>query len=129
MCWSNKKQLIVSLSSAEANYKELCSTICEAIWIRCILEYMGERKGVPTSIKFDNKKPIKLARNPIYHARSKHIETQHHFVRENIQTREIELMYYITNNNVPNIFTKPLGKDKIVIGRDNLGIVENSFLH
>ena len=48
---------------------------------------MGERKGVPTSIKCDNKISIKLTNNPIYHAKSKHIETQHHFVREKIQSK------------------------------------------
>jgi hypothetical protein len=47
-----------------------------------IFEYMGERKGVPTTIKCNNKSSMKLTNNPIYHARSKHIETQHHFVRE-----------------------------------------------
>jgi hypothetical protein len=61
---------------------------------------MGERKGVPTSIKCDNQSSIKLANNPIYHARSKHIETQHHFVREKIQSKEIDLMYYNTNDNL-----------------------------
>jgi hypothetical protein len=94
-----------------------------------ILEDMGERQGVPTSIKCDNQSSIKLTNNPIYHARSKHIETQHHFVREKIQSKEIDLMYCNTNDNVVDIFTKPLGKDKFVISRDKLGIVENSFLH
>jgi hypothetical protein len=70
-----------------------------------------------------------LENNPIYHARSKHIKTEHHSMRENIQSREIDLMYCNINDNATDIFTKPLGKDKFVIGRDKIGIAENSFLH
>jgi hypothetical protein len=49
--WSSKKQPTVSLSSTKDEYKASCSATYEAIWLRCILQYMGERQGVPTSIK------------------------------------------------------------------------------
>ena len=64
----------------------------------------------PTVPKCDNQSSIKLAHNPIYHARTKHIEIQHHFVREKIQSNEIDLIYCNTTDNVADIFTKPLGK-------------------
>jgi len=67
--WSNKKQPIIYLSSIETKYKALCSSTCEAIWLRHILEDIGERQGVSTSIKCDNQSLIKLGNNPIYHAR------------------------------------------------------------
>jgi len=67
--WSNKKQHYVSLSSTEVESKALCSATCEAIWLQCILEDMGERQGEPTPIKCDNQSSIKLANNPIDHAR------------------------------------------------------------
>eukprot|EP00253_Pinus_taeda_P034771 PITA_34771 len=79
--WSSKKQPTVSLSSIEPEYKALCSASCEAIWIRRILEDVGKTQQEPTVIICDNQSTIKLANNPIYHARTKHIETQHHFVR------------------------------------------------
>jgi hypothetical protein len=106
--WSNKKQPIVSLSSTEVEYKALCSATCEAIWLRWILEDVGEEQKVPTIIKCDNQSSIKLENNPVYHAKSKHIETHHHFVREKIQSKEIDLVYCNTNDNVADIFTKPL---------------------
>ena len=65
----------------------------------------------------------------MYHARSKHIEIEHHFVREKMQSKEINLVYCNTNENVVDIFTKPLGKAKFETFRDQLGVVENSFLH
>ena len=67
---------------------------------------------------------IKLANNPVYHARSKHIETHYHFVREKIQSNEIDALYYNTNDTAADIFTKPLGKAKFVICRDKIGIVK-----
>ena len=123
--WSNKKQPTISLSSTEAEYKALCSVTCEAIWLRMILEDVGEAQQVPTVISCDNQSTIKLAKNPIYHARTKHIETQHHFVREKLQSKEIDLLYCNTNENVANIFTKPLGKAKFEMCRNKLYIVEN----
>jgi hypothetical protein len=123
MSWSSKKQPMVSFSSTEVEYKALCSATCEEIWLRRILEDVGENKKVPTIIKCDNQSSIKLENNPVYHARSKHIETHYHFVRENIQSNEIDVLYCNTNDNVVDIFTKPLGKAKFVIYRDIIGIL------
>jgi hypothetical protein len=123
--WSSKKQPTISLSSTEAEYKALCSATCEAIWLRRILEDVGQKQEGPTSIKCDNQSTIKLASNPIYHARSKHIETQHYFVREKIQSQEIEINYCNTNDNVADIFTKSLGKIKFVTFREMLGVKQN----
>ena len=78
--WSNKKQSIVSLSSTETKYKALCNATCEVVWLRRILEDIDKKQINPTILKCDNQNTIKLAHNPIYHARTKHIEIQHHFV-------------------------------------------------
>lgn len=64
------------------------------------------------SIKCDNKNSIKLENNLVHCARLKHIETQHHFVREKIHSKEVDLAYCGTDENVVGIFTKPIGKDK-----------------
>ena len=72
---------------------------------------------------------IKLAHNPIYHARSKHIELQYHFVREKIESSEIDLVFCNTKDNMVDIFTKPLVKLKFDFFRSKLGVVENPFLH
>eukprot|EP00253_Pinus_taeda_P029672 PITA_29672 len=129
LSWSNKKQPIVSLSSTEAEYKDLTNATCEAIWLRRILEDVGEKQRKPTSIKSDNQSSMNLANNPIYHARTKHIEVQHHFVREKIQSNEINLVYSNISENVVDIFTKPLGKMTFEICRQQLVIVENPFFY
>lgn len=129
MSWSSEKQRTVSLSSTKAEYKALCNVTCEEIWLQQIHEDIGEKQKIPTIIKCDNQSSIKLSNNPGYLARSKHIEIQHHFVREEMQSKEIDLVYCNTNENVANIFTKPLAKAKFEAFRNQLGVVENSFLH
>ena len=86
-------------------------------------------KMLEKNIKCDNQSSIKLANNLVYHARSKHIEIQHHFVREKMQSKEIDLIYCNTNENVADIFTKPLSKAKFEAFINQLGVVEKPFLH
>ena len=66
--WSSKKQPTVSLSSIEAEYKALCNATCEVVWLRRILEDIGNKQMNPTVFKCDNHSSIKLPHNSIYHA-------------------------------------------------------------
>ena len=72
--WSSQKQPTVSLSSTESEYKALTNATCEAVWLRRILADLEEEQSGSTCINCDNQSTIKLTHNPIYHARSKHIE-------------------------------------------------------
>ena len=78
-------------------------------------------------IKCDNQSSIKLANHPIYHARTKHVDAQFHFVREKLQSNEITLMYLNTCETTADIFTKPLGKIKFELFREMLGVETNPF--
>jgi hypothetical protein len=82
--WSSKKQLTVSLSSTEAEYKALCATTCEDVWLRRLTQDVGEERKEPTMIKCDNQSSINIVKNPIFHARTNHVEAQFHFVREDL---------------------------------------------
>jgi hypothetical protein len=72
------------LSPTEAEYKSFCATTCEVVWLRRILQDVGEEKKKAMIIKCDNQSSIKLENNLVYHSRTKHVDTQFHFVRENI---------------------------------------------
>jgi hypothetical protein len=125
--WSSKKKPIVSLSSTEEEYKALCEATCEAVWLRRVLQDIGKEQKELTMIKCDNQSSIKLANNPIYHSRTKHVDAQFHFVRKKLQSNEIALMYCNTYENVVDIFTKPLGKIKFELFREMLGVEFNPF--
>jgi hypothetical protein len=105
----------------------LCATTFEVVWLRRILEDVGEEQKEPIMIKCDNQSSIKLANNPIFHARTKHVDAQFHFVREKLQSIEIDLMYCNTCENATDIFTKPLGKIKFELFREMLGVKFNPF--
>ena len=117
------------MSSIEAKYKYLSNSTCESIWLRHILEYVGIKQEQATRIQCYPQSSINLALNPVYHERSKHIELQHHFVREKIESKDIELNYYSTSENVADIFTKPIGRIHFEDFRQKLGVVNNPFLH
>ena len=65
-----------------------------------------------TVIHEDNQVAIALARNPVAHARTKHIDIHYHFIREGIQNGAIDLKYVATNAMVADILTKPLPKHR-----------------
>jgi hypothetical protein len=69
--WSSKNHPIVSLSSTEAEYKALCATTCEVVWLRRLLQDVGKEQKETTMIKCDNQSSMNLAKNLIFHATDK----------------------------------------------------------
>ncbi|KAJ7560193.1 hypothetical protein O6H91_04G118100 [Diphasiastrum complanatum] len=122
--WSSKKQHTIALSSTEAEYRATTSATCEAIWLRRILHDLHMVQDSPMVLQCDNKSCIKLAKNPVFHSRTKHIEVQQHFFREKIQSGEVELIYCPTEEQVANIFIKGLGKEKFQKFRELLGVLD-----
>ena len=74
VAWSCKKQPTVALSSTEAKYRGAAVATCEAIWLKRILKDLQEEVSDTTMIYCDNLNSIQFAENPIFHARTKHIE-------------------------------------------------------
>ena len=73
-----------------------------------MLKFLGFPQEDPTKIYIDNQSAIALAKNPVYHERSKHIDTRHHFIREHVKNKEVELISCKTNDQIADIFTKLL---------------------
>ncbi|WVZ24094.1 hypothetical protein V8G54_002638 [Vigna mungo] len=89
--WSSKKQSIVALSSCEAEYVAGCHAACQGIWLEELLAELKVATRKPIELRMDNTFAINLARNPISHGRSKHIEVKYHFLREVVGERGIEI--------------------------------------
>ena len=106
--WSSKKQSIITLSTCEAEYVATTSCVCHAIWLRRLLEELYLKQGEATKICIDNKSTLALAKNPVRHDRSKHIDTRYHFIRECIDKKEVKLKYMKTHDQVIDIFIKSL---------------------
>jgi hypothetical protein len=106
--WSAKKQPVVSRSSTEAEYRSLSITTVELFWIRMLLKDIRIYLAVLPILWCDNIGALALATNPIFHARTKHIEVDYHFVRENVLNRDILLKFISTHDQVADLFTKGL---------------------
>lgn len=109
--WQSRKQHTVSKSSAEAEYRALSTTACETTWITSLLTEINDDKHSPARrprIYTDNTSAASIARNPVSHQRTKHIEIDVHFVGEKVLTGAIELLYVPTTENPADNFTKPL---------------------
>lgn len=89
-----------------------------------MLKEIGLSESEATTIFVDNKSAQALARNPVFHDRSKHIDTRYHFIRENIMEKEIKLEYVKSADQVADIFTKPLGVDVFSKMRSMLGVMK-----
>ncbi|KAL0352259.1 UNVERIFIED_CONTAM: Retrovirus-related Pol polyprotein from transposon TNT 1-94 [Sesamum calycinum] len=82
------------------------------------------RYGVP--LYCDNLSAMQLAENPIFHARTKHVEAHYHFIREKILKEEIKLKHVRTGKQVADLFIKGLDGNKFEIFRQQLGIVNEA---
>ena len=80
--WSARKQATVSRSSTESEYKAIANATAEVIWIQTLLQELGIRSPPAAKLWCDNIGAKYLSANPVFHARTKHIEIDYHFVRE-----------------------------------------------
>jgi len=110
--WNSQKQPVVAVSSTEAEYVALAAGAKEAVWIRQFLEELGEKQDDPTDLFVDNTSAIKLAHNPEFHQRSKHIDVRFHFTRSLIEQEKIQVSFVSTLEQAADILTKPLQKTK-----------------
>lgn len=91
----------------------LTYAIQEAKFLKQLLyEFVG-MKNYCVNIGVDNQSAINLAKNPINHQRSKHIDVRYHFIRDELQNGNISLFYVSSNENFADMFTKPLSSRKL----------------
>ena len=79
-------------------------------------------------IKYDNTSAINLSKNPIQHSRTKHIDIRHHFFRDHVQNGDISLEFVDTNNQLADIFTKPLNEERLNFIKHDLSMIDGSTL-
>jgi hypothetical protein len=123
--WSAKKQPIVSRSSTEAEYRALALTTAEMFWLRMLLKDIHVTLLATPTIWCDNVSALALATNPVYHARTKHIEVDYHFVREKVLNQDILLKFISTDDQIADVFTKGLGSARFMYLRLKLMVISS----
>jgi hypothetical protein len=117
----------VSRSSTEAEYRSLSITTVELFWIRMLLKEIRIYLAVPPVLWCDNIGALALATNPIFHARTKHIEVDYHFVREKVLNRDILLKFISIHDQVADLFTKGLPSAQFLTLKSKLMVVSPSI--
>jgi hypothetical protein len=110
--WSSRLQPTVAVSTAEAEYMSAASAAKEALWLRKMFASFGV-DVTPVHLWCDNQAAIKLIKHPISSMRSKHIDVQHHFVRERVARGELVFEYCATADMVADCLTKPLSVNQL----------------
>ena len=125
--WASKKQERVAHSSAEAEYVSASEATKQVVWLRKVLEDMGEKQEMATVLFCDNKSAISMSKNSVFHSRTKHINLKHHYIREAVEDEEVQIKHVKTEDQLADIFTKALLCDKFVYLRELLGMTNKNI--
>ena len=120
--WVSQKQKCVALSSCESEFMAATAAACQGIWLYNLLRQITDIRPGPVILYIDNKSAIDLAKNPVFHGRSKHIDIRYHFIRECVERGEIVLKHINTNEQRADVLTKALCRAKFEGMRELLGV-------
>lgn len=122
--WCSKRQPCVTRSTTEAEYVALSHATQELVWLRRLLNDIGEKQDQPSVMNEDNQGAIELSKNPRFHNRTKHIDVAYHFIREKVNDRSINVKYCSTDQMLADIMTKSLPRQTFQKFRDMLNVKE-----
>jgi hypothetical protein len=122
--WSSKKQNLIALSTAEAEYIAGAHAAREILWLRILFDEIGLDTTTPTLLRCDNQSAIALCKDSKFHARTKHIDIRYHFIREAVNEGKILMKYIPGEENPADILTKALRRPKFESFLNVLGVRE-----
>jgi histone deacetylase 1/2 len=120
--WSARKQATVSRSSTEAEYKSLTNATAEVMWVQTLLDELGVSQSQTAVLWYDNIGATYLSANPVFHAWTKHIEVDYHFVRERVAQKLLNIRFISSGDQVADGFTKSLSTRQLEVFRRNLNL-------
>jgi hypothetical protein len=121
--WKSKKQNCTSMSTTKAEYVAAASCCAQLLWMKQTLKDFGVTCGV-MPLLCDNESAIKIAHNLVQNERTKHIDIRHHFLRDHVNLGNIFLMQVKTEEQLADIFMKPLDEANFCRLRRELGILD-----
>ncbi|GKE03752.1 ribonuclease H-like domain, reverse transcriptase, RNA-dependent DNA polymerase [Tanacetum coccineum] len=120
--WSTQKQATVALSSCESEFIAATAAATQALWLKRLLSKLTHSQEEKVTIQVDNKSAIALMKNPVFHGRSKHIDTKYHFIRECVEKEDIQVEFINGEYQKADILTKALPKIKFLTMRQLIGL-------
>lgn len=107
--WASKKQSTISRSSTEVEYRSITTTVQELEWLKSLLQELGITVVRPMEVMCDNLGATHLMVNPIYHAKTKHVAIDLHFVCERVEDKGLQVHHVVGTKQREDILTKPFG--------------------
>ena len=122
--WCAKKHATVSRSSTESEYKALANATTEIIWVQSMLRELGVKHTKVPCLWCDNLGATYLSANPVFHARTKHVEIDFHFVRERVAQKQLDIRFVHSKDHLADGFTKPLPTRSFEDFKHNLNLMK-----
>jgi hypothetical protein len=122
--WQSHKQKVVAASSCESEYIAASTTACQGIWLSRLLGELQNQKPLAPKLLVDNKSAIHLIKNPVFHDRTKHIDTRYHLIRDYVEKDVLEVDYICTAAQLADLMTKALGRVRFLELRSRIGVTE-----
>ncbi len=122
--WNSKRQVTTAVSSAEAEYQALSSTVKEAMWMKCLLFDMGLYSG-PFNVMVDNTSTISWATEFKVVSRAKHVDVMHHYVQEVFADKRLLIEYVPSCDQLADPLTKALGRTILESFLPRMGMVQH----
>lgn len=122
--WVSQKQRCVALSSCEEEFMAATSAACQGIWLRNVLRRITSESIGPVILCIDNRSAIDLAKNHVFHGRSKHMDIRYHFIRECVERGEVVLKHVSSSDQRADIMTKAMATIKFERMCNLLGVKE-----
>jgi hypothetical protein len=120
--WRSKKQGVVARSSAEAEYRGMAKGVCELLWIKNLLQELKISSTFPMKLYCDNKAACDIAHNPVQHDRTKHVEIDRHFIKEQLEAKIIAVPHVRSQDQLADILTKAVSSKAFHQVLDKLGM-------
>ncbi|KAL8138895.1 hypothetical protein V2J09_004896 [Rumex salicifolius] len=122
--WRSKKQDVVARSTAEAEYRAMAVSLCELIWVRSMLSELRLFRRDSLQLWCDNKSAINIANNPVQHDRTKHVEIDRFFIKEQLNRGVLTLSYVKSEEQLADCLTKGLGSREYDIFCNKMGMID-----
>lgn len=119
--WISRLQRCTALSTTEAEYIAATEACKEAIWLSRLVGDLGFSGDIP-SLHCDSQSAIMLAKNPVFHQKTKHIDVKYHYIGEVLDDKLLELVKIHTDDNPADLFTKNLPAERFAHCRALMGV-------
>jgi hypothetical protein len=103
---------VTTQSSTEAEYITIWEGGKEASWLQNLYRELGLTQRHPTTIKCNNTRAVQIAKNPIFHKRTKHIDSRFHWVRKKVQAGRFDAIIIHDKDQTADVLTKALPHPK-----------------